>query len=188
MLKPVLASTLVAFAGAAFAEPHTFNVDLQHSGVTFEALHMNTSTTRGRILVKEGTITLDRAAKTGKADVTLDMNTVSTAVPSLEGALKGERIFNVAQNPTARFVGDSVAFDGDKVASVTGTLTIAGKTQPATLKAIRFNCYENRQLKRDVCGGDFETTISRSAFGIAFLPQVTPDTIPLLIQVEAVHQ
>ena len=57
-----------------------------------------------------------------------------------------------------------------------------------TLKATRFNCYENGQLKREVCGGDFETTIQRSQFGLGFAPSAAPDDVRLLIQVEAIHQ
>lgn len=183
-----IAGTLAAAAASAAAEPATFAIDPPHTVVTFEALHFNTSTHRGRIQAKEGSVVIDRAAKSGKADITLDVATVSTAAQSLEGVLKGERIFNVAQNPTARFVGDAFTFDGDKLASVAGTLTILGKSQPVTLKATRFNCYENSQLKREVCGGDFETTIQRSQFGLGFAPSVTPDNVRLLIQVEAIRQ
>jgi polyisoprenoid-binding protein YceI len=164
-------------------------IDPGHSVVTFETLHLGTSTHRGRFQVaKDGTIVLDRVAKTGKADVAVDIASVSIASSALENFLKGERAFNAAQNPTARFVGDAFTFDGAKVASVAGTLTILGKSQPVTLKATRFNCYVNGQLKREVCGGDFETTIQRSQFGLGFLPNVTPDAVPLLIQVEAVRQ
>ena len=44
------------------------------------------------------------------------------------------------------------------------------------------------QLRREVCGGDFEGSIQRSQYGITFLMQVTPDEIPLQIQVEAIRQ
>ena len=188
MPKALLATTLCAVAFAASAEPATFAIDPNHTVVTFDALHMGTSTQRGRLQAKEGSVTLDRAAKTGKADVTLDLTTISTATASLATFLRGERAFNTAANPTARFVGDSVNFDGDKVASITGSLTLNGKTQPVTLKAKRFNCYESAQLKREVCGGDFEGSIQRSQYGLGFLPQVTPDEIPLEIQVEGVRQ
>ena len=188
MHKTLTAAALAIIAVGVAAEPATFVVDPGHTIVTFEALHMNTSTQRGRMQAKEGSIVLDRAAKTGKADITIDLTTLSTASSSLEGTLKGERLFNVAQGPTARFVGDSFTFDGDKVASVSGTLTLLGKSQPAVLKAKRFNCYENSQLKREVCGGDFESAIQRSQFGLGFAAAVTPDTIPLMIQVEAIRQ
>ena len=188
MRTSLIALALCAAASGVAAEPATFAIDPGHTVVTFEALHMNTSTQRGRIQAKEGSIVLDRAARTGKADIVVDIATLSAASRALESTLKGERVFNVAQNPTARFVGDTFTFDGDKVASVSGTLTILGKSQPVTLKALRFNCYENGQLKREVCGGDFATTIQRSQYGIGFLPNVTPDDIPLLIQVEAIRQ
>ena len=188
MRKTFIAAALAAAAAGVGAEPVTFSIDPAHTVVTFEALHMNTSTQRGRIQAKEGSVVMDRAAKTGKADITLDLTTLSTASSALEGTLKGERVFNVTQGPTAHFVGDTFTFEGDKLASVAGTLTLLGKSQPVTLKANRFNCYENGQLKREVCGGDFAGTIQRSQFGLGFLPTVTPDAVPLLIQVEAIRQ
>jgi polyisoprenoid-binding protein YceI len=188
MRKFFIASLLCAAAAGVAAEPATFTVDPGHTVVTAEALHMNTSTQRIRFQAKEGTIVLDRDAKSGKADITIDLTSVSAASSALEGTLKGERIFNVAQGPTARFVGDTFTFDGNKIASVSGTLTLLGKSQPVTLKALRFNCYENGQLKREVCGGDFAATIRRSQYGLTFLPSVTPDDVPLLIQVEAIRQ
>ena len=188
MRKTFIAAALAATVLGAAAEPVTFALDPGHSVVTFEALHFNTSTHRIRVQAKEGSVVMDRAAKSGKADITIDLTTVSTASSALEGSLKGERMFNVAQGPTARFVGDTFTFDGNKIASVGGTLTLLGKSQPVTLKAIRFNCYENGQLKREVCGGDFAATLQRSQFGLNFAASVTPDDIPLLIQVEAIRQ
>ena len=188
MSKILVATLLVVACAAASAAPETYAVDPNHSSVVFEVSHFGTSTNRGRMQAKEGTVTLDRAARTGKVDVTVDVATVSVSVPSFEGVLKGERLLNVTQNPAARFVGDAFMFDGDKVASVAGTLTILGKSQPATMKAVRFNCYESAQLKRQVCGGDFETTIQRGQFGLGGFAAVAPDDVKLLIQIEAIHQ
>jgi YceI-like domain len=70
-----------------------------------------------------------------------------------------------------RELGTSWVVPGDgKVVAVAGTLTLMGKAQPVTLSATRFNCYENPQIKREACGGDFETTIQRSKFGLGFAP------------------
>jgi len=188
MRKILIATALAAIAAGVAAEPATFAIDPGHSVVTFEMLHLNTSTHRLRVQAKEGSIVLDRAAKTGKADITIDLTTLSVASSALEGSLKGERAFNVAQSPTARFVGDTFTFDGDKVASVAGTLTILGKSQPVTLKATRFNCYENAQLKREVCGGDFSGSVKRSQFGLGLAPSAAPDDVVLLVAVEAIRQ
>ena len=187
MTRTSLALALCAACTWANAEPATYMVDPGHSSVTWEALHLNTSSFRGRFLVKEGSVTVDRAARTGKADITVEMASLSGAtVPSFDGALRSDRGFNIAAFPTARFVSDGFAFDGDKVQSVPGTLTLLGKSLPVTMQAVRFNCYQNQMVKREVCGGDFETTISRSQFGVNISPQGVADGVKLLVQVEAI--
>ncbi|ARN23271.1 YceI family protein [Piscinibacter gummiphilus] len=183
-----IAAAVLAATGAAHAESATYSIDPTHTFVTFEARHFGTSTNRGRFDKKEGTVTLDKAAKTGKVDVTIDTSSINTGVGPFDGHLKSKDFFNVAEHPTAKFTGDKLTFDGDKVKSVAGTLTLAGVTQPVTLTASNFNCYTNPMLKREVCGGDFETTIKRSEYGVKYgLPGI-PDDVRLLIQVEAVKQ
>jgi polyisoprenoid-binding protein YceI len=44
-------------------------------------------------------------------------------------------------------------------------------------------------MKREVCGGDFETTIDRTAFGMAYgIDWGFPKDVKLVIQVEAIKQ
>ena len=58
-----------------------------------------------------------------------------------------------------------------------------------TLKASNFGCYVNPMLKVEVCGGDFETTIVRSQYGMPYgLNFGISDNVRLVIQVEAVKQ
>ncbi len=186
--KTLLATALLAAAGFAHAQSATYHVEPTHTFVTFEAKHFGTSTLRGRFDRKDGSVQIDRAAKTGKAEITIDMNSVSTGVGPLDGHLKSKDFFDTAANPSAKFVADKFVFDGDKVAEVSGALTLAGKTNPVTLKATNFNCYQSPMLKREVCGGDFETTLVRSQYGIVYgLPGI-PDNIRLLIQIEAIKQ
>lgn len=188
MKKTLLAIAALA-AGVTAAHAATYTIDPTHTFVTFEAKHFNTSTLRGRFDRKEGNVVFDRAAKTGKAEITIDMASVSTGVGPLDGHLKSKDFFNAELAPQAKFVGERFAFEGDKVTSVAGTLTMLGKTQPVTLTATNFNCYQNPMLKREVCGGDFETTIARSQWGMDYgLKFGIPDDIRLLIQVEAVKQ
>jgi polyisoprenoid-binding protein YceI len=113
---------------------------------------------------------------------------VSTGVGPLDGHLKSKDFFDTTNNPSAKFIGDKFVFNGDKVAEVTGSLTLMGKSNPVTLKATNFNCYQNPMLKREVCGGDFETTITRSQWGISYGVPGIPDNIRLLIQIEAIKQ
>ena len=183
-----VAATLLAAASLAQAEAVTYAVEPMHTYVTFEVRHFATSTNRGRFDKKEGSITLDRAAKTGRADITIDTASISSGLPLFDSHLRGDNFLRVKDFPTAKFVGDKFTFDGDKVSAVTGTLTLLGKTQPITLNATHFNCYDNPMLKREVCGGDFEATLQRSAYGMSYgLPGI-PDSVKLVIQIEAVRQ
>ncbi|MBW8830962.1 MAG: polyisoprenoid-binding protein [Burkholderiales bacterium] len=189
MKKALLALAVLSLAGIAQAETATYAIDPTHTFVTFEAKHFNTSTLRGRFDKKEGTVAFDRAAKVGKAEITLDTSSISTGVPALDTHLKGKDFFDAAQAPSVKFVSDKFNFEGDKVSGVAGQLTMLGKTVPVTLKATNFNCYNNPLLKREVCGGDFETTIARTQWGMDYgLQYGLPDNIRLLIQVEAVKQ
>ena len=188
MTKTLLAAALLAAAGFAQAQSATYAIDPTHTFVNFEASHFGTSTLRGRFDKKEGSVQFDRAGKTGKAEITIDIGSVSTGVGPLDGHLKSKDFFNAAEFASAKFVSDKFVFDGDKVTEVTGSLTMLGKSNPVTLKATNFNCYQNPMLKREVCGGDFETTITRSQWGMTYgLPGI-PDGIRLLIQIEAVKQ
>ncbi len=182
-------ATIATFgSGSAQAQSATYNLDPTHTFVTWEAMHFGTSTSRGRFDKKEGTIQFDRAGKTGKIDITIDTGSVSTGVAPFDRHLQSKDFFDSAAHPSARFVADKLTFDGDKVTAAVGTLTLLGKAMPVTLTASRFNCYQNPILKREVCGGDFETTVQRSQWGMSYgLPGV-PDNVRLVIQVEAVRQ
>jgi len=183
-----LAIGAATLATTAQAAPSTYALDPTHTFVTFEAKHFGVSTNRGRFDKKQGTVTLDLAAKTGKAELVIETGSINTGTGPFDGHLKSKDFFNSEAFPTATFVGNQFKFEGDKVTEVAGTLTLLGKTQPVTLKASSFGCYENPRLKREVCGGDFETTILRSAYGMSYgLPGI-PDAIKLQIQIEAVKQ
>lgn len=176
-------------ATAAQAQAATYAIDPTHTFVTFEIGHFGTSTNRARFDKKEGTVEFDRAAKTGKVDLTIDMASVSSGTAPFDKHLKSGEIFNVEAFPTAKFSATKFVFKDDKVSEVVGSLTLAGKTNPVTLKANNFNCYENPMLKREVCGGDFEATLTRSQFGVSYgLNWGFPDAVRLVIQVEAVKQ
>jgi polyisoprenoid-binding protein YceI len=191
-LANLAAAALVTTAGLAsspaLAQAATYTLDPTHTFVTFEALHFGTSTTRGRFDRKEGTITFDRAARSGTVEITIDMASISSGVAPFDTHLKSADFFDVDKHPTARFTADNLRFDGDGVSEVTGSLTLLGQTRPVTLKAARFNCYNSPIFKREVCGGDFETTIQRSQWGMTYgLPGI-PDNIRLTVQVEAIRQ
>jgi len=189
MFRPTIAAALLVTAIAAQASNATYTIDPTHTFATYEISHYGTSTNRGRFDRKEGTVQLDKSAKTGRVEITIDTTSVNTGVPQLDKHLQSKDFFDSAAYPTATFVGDRFTFDGDKVVAVSGTLTLRGETQPLTLKATRFNCYTNPLLRRETCGGDFVATLKRSEWGVDYGLKIGfPDEMRLLIQVEAIKQ
>jgi polyisoprenoid-binding protein YceI len=185
----LILSGLLGLCSPAGAEMASYSLDPTHTFASFEVLHRGTSLMRGRFDRKEGSIQFDRAGKAGHVEIRIEMNSVSTGVPALDREMRSAAIFNAEQFPSARFVGEHFLFDGDKVTEVAGMLTVAGKTAPLTLKATNFNCYFNPLFKREVCGGDFEATLQRSRWGITYgLPELAPDSVRLMVQVEGIRQ
>ena len=184
-----IAAATALLSSVAHAENATYAFDPAHTYVTFEIGHFGTSTNRGRFDKKEGTAQLDKTAKTGKVDVTIDVASINTGFDAFNKHLQSADLFDAAKYPTIKFVGDKFTFNGDKVSQISGNLTLLGKTQPVTLKANQFNCYVNPMIKREVCGGDFETTIDRTQFGMAYgIDWGFPKDVRLVIQVEGVKQ
>lgn len=170
------------------AQTTAYTLDVTHTFVNWEVLQGGISITRGRFDKKEGSIEVNRTAKTGRIDIRIDTASLSTGVEAIDKELKGSAFFDVAQHPQARFVAERLVFAGDKLTHAEGTLTLLGKSLPLTLTAVRFNCYLNPLFKREVCGGDFEAELQRSAWGLGAGQPRFADAIKLLVQVEAIKQ
>jgi len=179
---------LVLLAGAAHAEMATYAVEPTHTSVMFEILHNKTSTLRGRFDKTSGSVEFDRAGRQGRADITVDVTSLDTGLAAFTKNLREKNFLNVAAAPTAHFVGDKFVFDGDKVSAVEGELTLLGKSLPVSLKAQRFNCYISPLIRREICGGDFETTIRRGDFGMDYKLSEIANDVHLVIQIEAIKQ
>ena len=163
-------------------------IDPTHTFVNYEMGHYGTTTNRGRFSTKDGSVTLDATGRNGKIDIVMDMSSINTGVDLLNRHVQSKDFFDIADFPTARFTAEQIAFTGDKVTEVPGTLTLMGKSLPVVLKADRFNCYLNPLINRQVCGGDFETTIERSRWGLTWgLNFGFEDKVRLLVQVEAIN-
>jgi polyisoprenoid-binding protein YceI len=163
----------------------SYTIDPRHTHPSYEINHFGWSTQRGRFDNVTGTITLDRAAKTGSVDVSIDVSSISTGVGKLDEHLKSEDFFNVAKYPTITFKASKIAFNADAPASVPGEITILGVTKPTTLTVTHFSCGVHPMLKKEVCGAEASASIQRSEFGMTKYLPALGDDVKLVINVEA---
>ncbi|KVT34409.1 YceI family protein [Burkholderia ubonensis] len=178
-----------ALSFPAFADVSTYQFDPTHTYPSFEADHFGgLSVWRGKFDKSSGTVTLDRAAKTGTVDVTTQLASISTGNTKLDEHLQTNEFFDVAKYPEAVYKG-TVKFKGDKPAEVVGNLTLHGVTKPLTLKIDSFKCMPHPMLKREVCGIDAVGEFNRDDFGLDYGKQYGfKMQTKLLITAEAVKQ
>lgn len=179
-----LVASLVLTAATAFAQ--TYNIEPNHTYPSFEADHMGISVWRGKFTKTSGKVTLDRVAKTGTVDITIDANSLDFGFEDMNKHAKSKDMFNVAQFPTATYKGTSIKFDGETPVSVQGELTLLGVTKPVTLTINKFKCIIHPFFKKEVCGADASAEFKRTDFGLNYgTPRFAPE-VKLAIQIEAI--
>ena len=172
-------------AGTALAQ-ETYVIDPVHSQPMFEVQHMGFSLQRGVFSKATGKITLDRAARKGAIDVTIDATSVKTIDPKLDTHIRSEDFFNVAKYPSMTFKSSELSFDGDRVVGADGELTMLGITKPVKLKVASFVCGDHPFTKKALCGAEVTTTIKRSDWGMKYgIPKALGDDVKIMIPVEA---
>lgn len=188
MKKLVAIAVAASLSTAAFAASETYIIEGTHTMPRFEYSHFGYSTQVSRFDKTSGTITLDRAAKTGSVDVVIDAKSVNTGYPLFNEHIQGEDFFDTAKYPTITFKSKALKFDGDKLTSVDGDLTIKGVTKPVTLTVTSFHCMPHPMRKKDACGANATTQIKRSEFNAGKHAPYVSDEVTLTIPVEAVKE
>jgi polyisoprenoid-binding protein YceI len=177
-----------AFATSAFAAPETYGAEPNHTYANFSYSHMGLSTQISKFSKTTGTVTYDKAAKTGSVDITIDMKSVDTGSNLFNGHIQGADFLDTATFPTATFKSTKVVFDGDKPASIEGNLTIKGVTKPVTLKVTHFVNMEHPMAKKDAIGANATTVIKRTEFNAGKYAPAVGDDVTISISIEAIKQ
>jgi polyisoprenoid-binding protein YceI len=180
----VALAALVALPAVA---QETYVIDPVHSQPQWVATHIGFSKQHGSFGKAAGKVVLDRAAKKGWIDVSIDATSIRTYSERLDQVVKGEKFFNVEKYPTITFKSTNLMFDGDTLVGAEGELTMLGVTKPVTLKVANFKCGEQTFNKKPMCGAEATATIKRSEWGMTDGLKIgnPGDDIDLIIPVEA---
>lgn len=175
-------------ATAAFAAPETYNIDPTHTFPSFSYSHFGLSTQISKFETTTGTVTLDKAAKSGAVDITIDMKSVNTGFDDFNGHIQGEDFLDTAKFPTATFKSTKVIFEGDKPAKVEGNLTLKGVTKPVTLTVTSFQAMPHPMLKKDAIGANAYTVVKRSEFNAGKYAPYVGDEVRIDLAIEAIKE
>ena len=188
-MKQILVFIALTTAMAASASAATYKIDPHHANARFAIDHFATTTNIGGFYNLEGSMEFDHAKRSGSIDVRIPVNNLQSSSKDFTQHLKSADLFNADKYPEMRFVSTRFHFLGNKVFRVDGQLTMLGQTHPVSLKATKFNCYQSPMLKTEVCGGDFETTIDRTQWGMDYMVSAgMTKNVKLNIQIEAAKQ
>ena len=179
---------LVLLAGStlpAAAAADSYTVDPNHTYPSLEMSHMGLSVWRGKFNRTTGKVLLDRAAKSGSAEIEVSTASIDFGLDKMNEAASSADWLNVQKYPTMTYKG-ALKFQGDAPAAVDGQLTLLGVTRPVALRINTFKCVPHPMLKREVCGADAEGDLDRADFGLTQYSQGGMGKIHLRIQVEAI--
>ncbi len=189
MLKRAVLLLLAAVPITASAAFESYTLDPEHTYPYFSVVHSGYATVFGRFNKTSGKFTIDRAAKSATIELNIEAASADTGHQDRHGRpmtrdemLRGADWFNAAEFPRISFKSTRVGFDGDRPASIEGSLTLLGVTKPVTLKVDRFACgpYFRNTFR---CGGLASGVIKRSDFGMKGNPSVS-DEVQLMIGFE----
>jgi len=189
MIRKALFAASALMVGAAVAEPVTYTIDAGHTYPAFEADHMGgLSTWRGKVNSTSGSVTLDRAAKSGDISVTMDMASIDFGHDKMNEHARSADIFDVAKFPTATYKGKVSKWNGDAPAEVDGQLTLHGVTKPVKLTINSFLCKPNPMTRKETCGADASAMLNRADYGVSYGKDFGfKMDVKLLISIEAVR-
>ena len=162
-------------------------VDPMHTFPALEFSHMGISTWRGRFNKTSGKVTLDRAARTGTAEIRVEVSSIDFGLDAMKDFALTEDWLDPKRNPEMVYKG-ALVFDGARPAAVDGRLTLRGVTRPLRLRITNFGCLEHPMLKREVCGADVEGELNRADFGMTLYSEGEAGKVRLRISVEAIKE
>lgn len=175
---------------AATATTREYVADADHSNVLFKIRHGVTNF-YSRFNEIKGSINFDKDhIENSTMKFTVPIASVDTHNSGRDGFIKGANFFNDRQYPEATFTSTNIKPLGEGVYSLTGELSLHGKTN--TIEAKLLDIRTGKVRRSDVVGFEVRFTFKRSDYGMTkFLDPKNPeagllgDTIEMIIAIEA---
>lgn len=148
---------------------NTYNLDPNHSEISFSVKHLGIATVRGKFMGLSGTATADPADPLSlQVEVTADVSTINTGDDKRDSHLRTAEFFDVEKFPTATFKSTSIERLGDGEYKVNGDLTLHGVTKPVSLNVEGPSQEVKDPWGQTKVGASATATIHRKEFGLGW--------------------
>jgi polyisoprenoid-binding protein YceI len=162
-----------------------YALDKNHGYITFSYSHLGFSTPQVGFRSFDVALDLDSEnIENSEVSVTIDATSLDSRVEEFNGHLNGENFFDTENFPEIRFVSTAIEPTGGNTFDMTGDLTLKGTTLPVTLHATLRKADYHPMRKVPTIGVTGQTTVSRTAFGMARGVPAISDEVQIFISVE----
>ncbi|MGI9203090.1 MAG: DUF6152 family protein [Woeseiaceae bacterium] len=170
---------------ASNVSPGKYELDDTHAYLGFSYDHMGLSKPQLQFADFDASLDLESGnMAASKVAITVDAASIVAAVPEFEERLRGAEFLDVANHPDITFVSTGYAETSETTGNLSGNLTIAGITKPATLNVTINAAAMNQMNRREMIGFAANGTINRSDFAMTEFSDWVDDELALNIQVE----
>jgi polyisoprenoid-binding protein YceI len=181
----------LALPALALAEPVTYKVDADHSGVNFSIRHF-VSNVPGLFKDYDGTIVYDKDnPAASKVEFTIKAASIDTGNADRDKHLRGTDFFDVEKFPTMTFTSTGVKAQDKDTLEVTGDLTMHGVTKRVTLPVEFLGTAKTPNGEK--AGFETNFTVNRKDYGIVWnrvmdSGPVLSEDVKVTISIEADRQ
>jgi polyisoprenoid-binding protein YceI len=177
MIHRILLSSLLAVASASAFAAQKYDIDQNHTYITFTYNHLGFSNPVIRLEKVSGDFELDSADLTKSSiSVTLPLDGLHTGVPKLDEHIRSPDFFDAAKYPDITFKSTKVEKIGADGLKISGEMSAHGITKPIVLNAKINKIGDNPMMKVASAGFEADTVIKRSDFGVdKYAPNVSDE-------------
>jgi polyisoprenoid-binding protein YceI len=173
----LLLSIVLSFASAPALHAADHQLSAENTSIKFTGSKKD-GKHEGTFKKVEGKLSLDAADVTkAKFEVIIDVESMTTDSEKLTAHLKNPDFFNAKKFPQAKFVSKSISGDKDKGYTVTGNLTMLGKTHEVTFPAKAVTADGTTTVSA-------EFAIKRSNWGMNYSLDKVNDEVQLALEVK----
>jgi len=184
----VLATTTALAAAVPVVQAEPYTLDKSHTAITFTIDHLGFSLTHGRFADFEAEIDFD-SDDPSKSSVkfTIVAPSIDTGWAKRDEQVRSADFLNTDRHPEIVFISTGIDVTGDDTATMTGDLSLNGKTREETFEVTL------RKLAPSPFGEELMTagfvaegTIDRTEYGISYGAGAIGNEIPVRVDLEMV--